>query len=234
MMLVGELNAQDENKTPIVAVLEPSPISKKGKSQQWMIIISSQKRHNLQGVLNSSELLYEDKKRSPDHVSRDREGKISSEYWYTNEGVIRGSTHWGEGIATCDWYLNGVAEGNMIHTNKLYGKAKWGDFIHKTDKVTVDGKEMLTSFENVVGKSIFKLDGKEYIYNSLNGEFITEDSFNDDTKYSLPDKKYAEAVESGDMQTAQEMVDEAARESGYDRLVYHQTSDEIKSIMKSM
>ena len=65
-------------------------------------------------------------KRSPDHVSRDREGKISSEYWYTNESVIRGSTHWSEGVATCDWYLNGAAEGSMIHTNKLYGKAKWG------------------------------------------------------------------------------------------------------------
>lgn len=46
-------------------------------------------------------------------------------------------------------------------------------------------------------------------------------------KYSLSDKKYLEAVKSRDMQTAQEMVNEAARAAGYDRLVYHQTSNDF-------
>ena len=41
--------------------------------------------------------------REPDYVSAS-----GSEYWYFPDGVFRRSDHWGKGIATCDWYLNGV------------------------------------------------------------------------------------------------------------------------------
>lgn len=37
---------------------------------------------------------------SPSFVS-----KSGSEYWYTEDGVIRRSNHWGTGIASCDWLL---------------------------------------------------------------------------------------------------------------------------------
>jgi hypothetical protein len=35
-------------------------------------------------------------KRKPDYVSIDGDGRISSEYWYTERGVIRCSDHWTE------------------------------------------------------------------------------------------------------------------------------------------
>jgi len=48
-------------------------------------------------------------------------GKISSEYWYSEEGVIRKSDHWGV-VATCEWNIN---EGEV-------GFAKWNNFTLKT------------------------------------------------------------------------------------------------------
>ena len=32
--------------------------------------------------------------RKPDYTSFDRDGNISSEYWYTKDGVYRNSNHW--------------------------------------------------------------------------------------------------------------------------------------------
>lgn len=29
-----------------------------------------------------------------------------SEYWYTDGGVFRMSSHWGSGVASCDWFLD--------------------------------------------------------------------------------------------------------------------------------
>ena len=44
-------------------------------------------------------------KGKPDYVSYffDKTGKrkISSEYWYNENGVVRESDHWGEGISSC-------------------------------------------------------------------------------------------------------------------------------------
>lgn len=96
--------------------------------------------------------------RKPDYTSIGRRrGRIitSSEYWYTNDGVIRGSNHWGTGIASCDWALK-ETNGNTIYgalngtgdplkTSQKYGKAKWSDFILKTN-IKDDGT--LTTFEN--------------------------------------------------------------------------------------
>ena len=49
-------------------------------------------------------------KREADHVSHNRKtGKISSQYWYTEEGVYRKSNHWGSDVASCSWYIKGRA-----------------------------------------------------------------------------------------------------------------------------
>ena len=32
-----------------------------------------------------------------------------SDYWYGESGVVRYSDHWGSEVASCDWYLDGVA-----------------------------------------------------------------------------------------------------------------------------
>lgn len=53
---------------------------------------------------------------------------VSSEYWYTKDGMIRGSNHWGK-IATSDWYLDGQT---ASMTGKIqYGFAPWSEFTHK-------------------------------------------------------------------------------------------------------
>lgn len=46
-----------------------------------------------------------------------------SAYMYTEEGVYRQSDHWGYGIATCSWIL----DGNVQRGLKV-GFAKWSDF----------------------------------------------------------------------------------------------------------
>lgn len=50
--------------------------------------------------------------REPDYVSGS-----GSAYWYTEDGVIRMSDHWGAGVASCDWYLDGEAYGYGMHLN---------------------------------------------------------------------------------------------------------------------
>ncbi|MBQ6447085.1 MAG: phage portal protein [Bacillus sp. (in: Bacteria)] len=101
-------------------------------------------------------------KGKPDYVSYTKTGKISSEYWYTEDGVIRGSNHWGKDVASCDWYLksqDGTTEGLEKFGKQKYGKMKWSDFMQKTDMITKkeDGKTkgILTNFENTLGKDAY-------------------------------------------------------------------------------
>jgi hypothetical protein len=48
-----------------------------------------------------------------------------------------------------------------------------------------------------------------------------------DIKHSERDNAYMDAVNNGDMETAQRMVDEAAKEAGYTRTIYHGTADKF-------
>lgn len=48
---------------------------------------------------------------------------------------------------------------------------------------------------------------------------------NGNVRYSFDDREYLDAVNRGDMETAQRMVDEAAAKSGYTKKLYHQTGD---------
>ena len=90
-------------------------------------------------------------KRKPDYVSYTRDGKVSSEYWYGNDGVIRGSKHWGTGVASCDWYIKG--QGTDMHGRKQYAKAKWSDFTQKTQIATNEetGEALMSTFKNTIG-----------------------------------------------------------------------------------
>jgi hypothetical protein len=65
-----------------------------------------------------------------------------SAYIYTDQGVYRNSDHWGDGIASCDWYLpsfNGRLIKEKQFGKKLYkGKpttafCKWKDFFPRED-----------------------------------------------------------------------------------------------------
>ena len=103
---------------------------------------------------------------APDYISRNREGNISSEYWYSKEGVIRGSKHWGTGVASCDWAMKGIGKGlEITNTTKLYGKAAWSEFVQKSQKVMVDGEFLgRTDFENTVGREKVRINGVLYMY----------------------------------------------------------------------
>ena len=48
--------------------------------------------------------------READYVSKTPWGEVSSRYWYTEDGVIRESNHWGR-VASCRWNLYGLNEG---------------------------------------------------------------------------------------------------------------------------
>lgn len=56
---------------------------------------------------------------------------ISSEYWFTENGVFRYSDHWNL-VKTCFWKINRNNKTNsdfkMIHTPAILGYAKWEDF----------------------------------------------------------------------------------------------------------
>lgn len=55
---------------------------------------------------------------------QEKKGCLSSEYWYTKEGVIRGSDHWGQ-VASCQWNL---PEWDEISEYWVYAFCKWSDF----------------------------------------------------------------------------------------------------------
>ena len=76
--------------------------------------------------------------RKPDYISYDRDGNVSSEYWYTPLGVIRCSNHWSrvytpkrvynsytfecKKVGTCYWVLRTSRE------NTTCGFCRWEDF----------------------------------------------------------------------------------------------------------
>ena len=77
-------------------------------------------------------------RREPDYVSMNYHdfrhgGKIkkSSEYWYSSDGVIRGSDHWGSDVASCSWYLKGVRYHKngvgVVVGHKRYAYIPWKD-----------------------------------------------------------------------------------------------------------
>lgn len=71
--------------------------------------------------------------REPDYISYNRNFEISSMYWYTKEGVIRGSDHWGKGVASCDWFLNNNVGKLVVGENRQYGFANGMNLLKNTD-----------------------------------------------------------------------------------------------------
>lgn len=108
----------------------------------------------------------DDPGREPDFTSGS-----GSRYWYSKEGVIRGSDHWGNGVALCDWALK-TRKGNTIYgydydcpihlSAPRFGFAKWEDFLFKAQLIEADDKKAVTTFSNCVGYGMFKIDDKVY------------------------------------------------------------------------
>lgn len=77
--------------------------------------------------------------RHPDHMSGS-----GSDYWYGESGVVRYSDHWGSEVASCDWYLDGVARCSFDdHDGWRCGFAPWTEFELKTFEVTVYHPDLL-------------------------------------------------------------------------------------------
>lgn len=87
--------------------------------------------------------------REPDYISNS-----GSKYWYTEDGVIRGSDHWGGGIASCDWFLDTQKDNFENYENEKYGEIKWDDFTQKTKFILSDYEDYkgtMSTFENTTG-----------------------------------------------------------------------------------
>lgn len=75
---------------------------------------------------------------NPDYVS-----DSGSRYWYTDNGVYRESDHWGKGVASCDWYLEGhgslyADEFQHVHGREArIGFAEWSSFSPKGGEVAL-------------------------------------------------------------------------------------------------
>lgn len=53
-----------------------------------------------------------------------------SKYWFTSQGLYRQSDHWGEGIGSNTWYIEGYSKNNVNKWREglKCGFCKWGDF----------------------------------------------------------------------------------------------------------
>ena len=134
-------------------------------------------------------------RRKPDYISKTRDGKISSEYWFSDEGVIRGSNHWGD-ISTCDWALKGTGLAfELTLTPKVYGKAKWSEFVQKSQEIIVDGEFLgRTDFENTIGREKIRID--DIIYEKFgNLGWIAEIDEKHNTEYCPPGTSRYESKE---------------------------------------
>lgn len=98
-------------------------------------------------------------KREPDFDSSkmrwDRSGypmskTKGSRYWYTDKGVYRKSDHWGGGVASCSWYLEGWKQNNssVIHTGMITAFVPWEELKPKGTIVMID-KASYDSFPNL-------------------------------------------------------------------------------------
>jgi len=94
-----------------------------------------------------------------------------SRYWYSKKGVIRGSDHWGNGVANCDWALH-LKNGKTTYgvsfkapkqfPEETFGFCKWEDFVYKAKLIEIDNQEYVTTFNNVIGRDLYKIGKKKY------------------------------------------------------------------------
>lgn len=118
--------------------------------------------------------------KKPSYISYNRDGEISSEYWYTSEGVIRGSNHWGLGIASCDWlFKDEIYNGIMVKDDIEYGFIKWENFIQKSSEIIIDKKIYLSSFRTTLGKDEYRSN-----IDLVNGKIVINGKIYDIKQYN--------------------------------------------------
>ena len=94
-------------------------------------------------------------KTAPDYVSLDKFGNVSSKYWYTAEGVVRQSNHWGR-VASCIWTLKGFSttiNDCEVSKNELVAYISFADLNNSTNKFQV----IVDKQAKVIAKEVEKL-----------------------------------------------------------------------------
>ena len=126
--------------------------------------------------------------------------------------------------------LNGKV-GNVVVAVKVTGKTRYN--AHRV--LMPDGTEFVLDKEKDIEPQSARVTNQKEGQRSANDSMsinrlsqntsTVKSNISDDTdSYSIPsDTDYLKAVESGDMETAQRMVDEVARNNGYTEKVYHGT-----------
>ena len=85
---------------------------------------------------------------------------------------------------------------------------------------------------NFYVKNATNRDVESFVYWQENMEYDSDTIADQKVQYSMRDETYLAAVEDGDMQKAQAMVDEAARQAGYTRKLYHGTQYQFNQFMR--
>ena len=136
-------------------------------------------------------------------------------------------------------YINGVSE-TTNHATSIYARDNTYNYIKKSlfDSRVLDINEKeVNRLENILGvyfpDNILSVDFNKSIayYKTLVNRDYAQNSENntnsvDEGKYSFgdEDEQYLQAVQNGDTETAQKLVDEAAKRAGYDIKAYHGTA----------
>ena len=99
-------------------------------------------------------------------------------------------------------------------------------------------REMATETEHIIVFHANQIKSAEPVTRDENGEVIpVTERFNthsEDLRYSKKsDKDYLDAVNRGDMETAQRMVDEEAKKHGYDIKAYHGTTEDFNKFSRA-
>lgn len=131
---------------------------------------------------------------------------------------------------------NGFTLDDMQKVNSAYAKKNPAEFIRQSEVLYADKKRTIPLLRQTgltitsqqllqngyIGSITYR--GKEV---NLSGEPFSAVVSEKKGKKSARDSEYAAAVENGDVETAQRMVDEAARAAGYTIKAYHGTNAEF-------
>jgi len=111
---------------------------------------------------------------TPNYVSLDRKGNISSSYFYLYLGVIRISDHWG-GVASCLWMIDDLDSNKYLNDCKVFNNEICAFISYE------DLQNTTNQFQNAVDKSwVLKLEEMKRLgiesYNDLdrNSDFWVE------------------------------------------------------------
>lgn len=136
--------------------------------------------------------------------------------------------HYHYGISNFDQRQVYITDGNEVYrlelniANLTDGKkvAYVKRYIERADNVTAEKikKEETAGKTRLNQPSDNSIRNPEPVVNQKNSERNSESGIG---KYSNRDSVYMDAIKRGDMKTAQKMVEQAARDSGYTRLFYH-------------